>query len=68
MSFAKSVPGWKWNGKMKVWEYPMRKKRLPLVSIFPNPFRVAPDVKEHIKRIERNRVQMLELKELEDVS
>src|SRR5690606_39219505 len=37
-----------------------------LVSIFPN-LRVAPDVKEHIKRIERNRVQMLELKELEDV-
>ena len=64
---AKSVPGWKWNRQMKVWEYPIEKETVDqLVSTFPN-LKVAPDVKEHIKRIERNRIKLLELKEIEDV-
>lgn len=64
---AKSVPGWKWNGQMKVWEYPIEKETVDqLVSTFPN-LKVAPDVKEHVKRIERNRMRLLELKEIKDV-
>ena len=64
---AKSVPGWKWNGQMKVWEYPIEKETVDqLVSTFPN-LKVAPDVKEHVKRIERNRMKLLELKEIKDV-
>lgn len=66
-NLAKQVPGWKWNGQMKVWEYQVEKETVDqLVSIFPN-LKVAPDVRDYITRIERNRVQMLELKELEDV-
>jgi len=64
---AKSVPGWKWNGQVKVWEYPIEKETVDqLVSTFPN-LRVAPDVKEHVKRIECNRMKLLELKEIKDV-
>src|SRR5690606_26936670 len=64
---AKSVPGWKWNSQMKVWEYPIEKETVDqLVSTFPN-LKVAPDVKEYVKRIERNRMKLLELKEIEDV-
>jgi len=52
---------------MKVWEYPIEKETVDqLVSTFPN-LRVAPDVKEHVKRIERNRMKLLELKEIKDV-
>lgn len=64
---AKSVPGWKWNRQMKVWEYPIEKETVDqLASIFSN-LRIAPDVKKHVKRIERNRMKLLELKEIEDV-
>ncbi|MDI6840475.1 MAG: DEAD/DEAH box helicase [bacterium] len=64
---AKSVPGWKWNGEMKVWEYPVEKETVDqLKSIFPN-LKIAQAVRDHIKRIERKRMQLLELKQVEDV-
>jgi len=66
---AKSVPGWKWNPTMKVWEYPMEADIVrQLQNAFNGDVKVTKQVREQLERVQQRRQELLQVKTKDDAT
>ena len=66
---AKSVPGWKWNPAVKVWEYPMEADIVnQLERAFNGDIKITKQVRERLEKINQKKEELLQIKNKDDAT